>query len=320
MSKKDKAKRSKGRDWTAVRQSKIRKPSTRVAWWRRIRIRFQTIALCLAGISGISFLVLAVSYFTSNPLDVNLAGPSGKLGKLEFHTNGSLDHDWLQEALSLSKDADLMEIDLLDLKEGLHKFGQVANAEVQRRYPDVLRVKVTEHLPILKIYISDPENGKKCLLVSDQGVVFEGIGHPSAIINELPILFGGRLLKSPDGFLPLEVVAKIKPLMDVARMHYPDIIRDWNRIRFDVSKGGEELEGLIRVRSKEAKEIIFSTEMDYLAQLVRLEYVLSYSDRSEWAPLALIDLPGRKSATVRFQNELATSSGGVSKPNQTLLF
>ena len=112
MSNKSKAKRSKGRDWTAVRQSKVRKPSTRDAWWRRIRIRFQMIALCLAGISGLSFLVLAVSYFTSNPLDVNLAGPSGKLGKLEFHTNGSLDHVWLQEALFCSKQS--------------HRFHQVA--------------------------------------------------------------------------------------------------------------------------------------------------------------------------------------------------
>ena len=60
--------------------------------------------------------------------------------------------------------------------------------------------------------------------------------------------------------------------------------------------------------------------MDYLAQLVRLEYVLSYSDREEWTPLALIDLPGRKSATIRFQNELATPSGGENKANQTLLF
>ena len=85
-------------------------------------------------------------------------------------------------------------------------------------------------------------------------------------------------------------------------------------------RGGEDLEGLIRVRSKDAKEIIFSTEMDYLAQLVRLEYVLSYSDREEWTPLALIDLPGRKSATVRFQNELATSSGGETKPIKPLLF
>ena len=54
--------------------------------------------------------------------------------------------------------------------------------------------------------------------------------------------------------------------------------------------------------------------MDYLAQLVRLEYVLSYSDREEWTPLALIDLPGRKSATIRFQNELATSRVVKAKP------
>ena len=61
---------------------------------------------------------------------------------------------------------------------------------------------------------------------------------------------------------------------------YPDILRDWNRIRFDVSKGGEDLEGLIRV-VRSCKGNYFSTEMDYLAQLVRLEYVLSYSDREE---------------------------------------
>ena len=84
-----------------------------------------------------------------------------------------------------------------------------------------------------------------------------------------------------------------------------------------VERAREQVANLINC---DAKEIIFSTEMDYLAQLVRLEYVLSYSDREEWTPLALIDLPGRKSATIRFQNELATSPGSESKANQTLLF
>lgn len=317
---KRKSKGRNGRDWTAVRQSKTRKPPTRTAWWRRIRIRFQTLAFWLAGVSGLAFLVLAVSYFTSNPLDVNLAGPCGKLGKLEFQTNGSLDHDWLEQTLDIPSDTSLMELNLLELKNSLLKIGQVADAQVQRRHPDILRIKVTEHLPILKIYIADPEMGKKCLLVSEQGVVFNGVGHPAGVVSELPILFGGRLLKGEDGFLPLEVVRKIKPLMDTTREHYPHLLRDWNRIRFDVAQGGKDLEGLIRIRSKQAREVIFSTEMDYLTQLNRLEYVLNYSDREGWTPLALVDLPGRKSATVRLSNEVPTPAGGSRTSTQTLLF
>ena len=303
------------RDWTSVRQTRKRKPGTRIAWWRRIKIRFQTVVLWLAGACGLAFLVLAVSYFTSNPLDVNLTGPSGKVGKMEFQTNGNLGHQWLVDTLGLPRDMRLMDVDLHELKNRLKAVGQIAGAEVQRRHPDVLRVSVTEHLPILKIYIADPEQGKKCLLVSDAGVVFDGVGHPDALVAGLPILFGGRLFKSPDGFLPLEVVKKIKPLLDTTRKHYPYLLRDWSRIRFDVARAGKDLEGLIRIRSKRAREVIFSTDLDYLTQLQRLDYVLTYSSREGWTPLTLIDLPGRQSATVRLSGDSSPTGN-----RNTLLF
>ena len=316
MTSRKKSKKTATRDWTVLRQSSARKPGTRVAWWRRIKLRLHTLAVWSAGTCGLAFLILAVSYFTSNPLDVNLAGPSGRVSRLEFQTNGSLTHEWLVDYLQIPENSRLMDLDLIELKTQIETVAQVKAVDIQRRYPDVLRIMFTEHVPILKIYIADPEQGKKRLLVSESGEVFEGVGHPELILAELPILFGGRLLKGSNGFHPLEVVSKIKPLLDATRSYNPQMLRDWSRIRFDVlqEQEGSELDGLIRIRTSKAREVIFSTEMDYHEQLRRLDYVLDYSVREGWTTLALVDLPGQKSATVRLNANVNASS------NQTLLF
>jgi cell division septal protein FtsQ len=314
MASRKKSKKPTARDWTTLRQSSARKPDTRVAWWRRIKLRFHTLAVWSAGTCGLAFLVLAVSYFTSNPLDVNLSGPSGRINRIEFQTNGSLTHEWLVDYLQISEDSRLMDLDLIELKSQIETVAQVKVVDIQRRYPDVLRVMFTEHVPILKIYIADPEQGKKRLLVSETGEVFEGFGYPELILAELPILFGGRLLKGSNGFLPLEVVSKIKPLLDATRSYNPKMLRDWSRIRFDVLQEGSELDGLIRIRTAQAREVIFSTEMDYYEQLRRLDYVIDYSVREGWKTLALVDLPGQKTSTVRLITNINATS------NQTLLF
>ena len=314
MANRKKSKKPSARDWTALRQSSTRKPGTRVAWWRRIKLRFHTMAVWSATTCGLGFIVLSVSYFTSNPLDVNLAGPSGHVSKIEFQTNGSLSHEWLIDYLQIPENTRLMELDLLELKNKIETVAQVKSVNLQRRHPDVLRIIFTEHVPILKIFIAHSEQGKKRLLVSDTGEVFEGLGHPEPLVNELPVLFGGRLLKGPNGFHPLEVVSKIKPLLDAACSYNPKILRDWSRIRFDILQEGSELDGLIRVRTSQAREVIFSTEMDFYEQLKRLDYVIDYSIRAGWTNIALVDLPGQKSATVRV-NTLENAT-----PNQPLLF
>jgi cell division septal protein FtsQ len=314
MTSRKKSKKNTARDWTALRQSSARKPDTRVAWWRRIKLRFHTLAVWSAGTCGFAFLILSVSYFTSNPLDVNLSGPSGRVSRIEFQTNGSLTHEWLVDYLQIPENSRLMDLDLIDLKSQIETVAQVKVVDIQRRYPDVLRIMFTEHVPILKIYIADPEQGKKRLLVSETGEVFEGFGHPELILAELPVLFGGRLLKGSNGFFPLEVVSQIKPLLDAARSYNPKMLRDWSRIRFDVLQDGSELDGLIRVRTAQAREVIFSTEMDYHEQLRRLDYVIDYSVREGWTTLALVDLPGQKSSTVRLISNINAKS------NQTLLF
>lgn len=325
---KAKKKRNSGRDWTSLKKSTVRKTGSGIAWRRLLKIRLQNTALFLAAVLGIGFIVVGASYFTSNPLDVNLAGPSGKVRSYEFHTDGTLDEDWLRKTLDISPEQSLMDLNLLALKKQLEGTSQVIAAEVQRRYPDVLRVVVTERTPILKIYINHPEKGKQCLLVDGEGDVFEGVKQTEGFVNELPVLFGGTLKSTPDGYLPIEVVAKIKPLMETARQNYLSQFRQWDRIRFDPYTGPDEEGGLIRVRSKEAKEVIFSTEHAYLPQLQRLEYVLQHSREQGWLPVDQIDLPGRKFATIRLSPESQQPVGnsgptGSAQPtlqNPTLLF
>jgi hypothetical protein len=279
--------------------------------------------LFLSAFCGIAFLVIGISYFTSNPLDVNLAGPSGKLEIYEFQTDGTLDEAWLKDTLAISSDQSLMDLNLVALKKQIEGTSQVVSAEVQRRFPNVLRVTISEYTPILKIYINHPEKGTQCLLVADDGTVFEGIKQPEGLVNDLPVLFGGTLKATPEGYKPIEVVAKIKPLMDTARKHNLPLFRQWDRIRFDPYTGPEEEDGLIRVRSTQAKEIIFSTEHSYLPQLKRLEYVIDHSQGKGWLPVDQIDLPGGKFATVRLspqasQNPAATPTNHLVQP--TLLF
>jgi cell division septal protein FtsQ len=324
-----KAKKKKtGRDWTSLKKSCLRKPGSGIAWRRIFKIRLQNTALFLAAVMGIGFIVVGVSYFTSNPLDVNLAGPSGKVCSYEFQTDGTLDEDWLRKTLDISPEQSLMDLNLLALKQQLESTSQIITAQVQRRYPDVLRVTITERTPILKIYISHPEKGKQCLLVDGDGEVFEGVKQSDGFVNELPVLFGGTLRATPDGYLPIEVVAKIKPLMDSARQSYLPLFRQWDRIRFDPYTGPDEEGGLIRVRSADAQEVIFSTEHAYMPQLQRLEYVLNHSRSQGWLPLEQIDLPGRKFATIRLSPEFGRNVGnsgptGEQKPRlqePTLLF
>ena len=82
-----------GRDWTSLKQEPSRKPGSGIAWKRILKIRLHKTALILSAFCGVAFLVVGVSYFTSNPLDVNLAGPSGKVEIYEFQTDGTLDEE-----------------------------------------------------------------------------------------------------------------------------------------------------------------------------------------------------------------------------------
>ncbi len=317
-------KNNSGRDWTSLKQEPTRKPGSGIAWKRLLKIRLHNTALLLAAICGVAFIVIGVSYFTSNPLEVNLAGPSGKVEVYEFQTDGTLDEEWLRETLAISKEQSLMDLNLQQLKEQIESTSQVISAEVQRRHPNILRVVITEYTPILKIYISHPEKGKQCLLVADDGTVFEGLKQPEGLVGELPVLFGGTLKSTPEGYLPIEVVAKIKPLMDVARQQYLSMFREWDRIRFDPYTGPEEEDGLIRIRSRQAKEVIFSTEHEFLPQLRRLEFVLNHSQQQGWLPLDQIDLPGGKFATIRLSPESGQGTGTSAPTNNlvrpTLLF
>jgi cell division protein FtsQ len=152
------------------------KPSAPVVWWNRVR-RFAMPSM----IGGLLLVLLGLLIQQARDpavLPVRVVGVDGEIAHL--------DRQRLENAVAEAVDGSFFSVDLERIREQLERLPWIESASVRRVWPDTLKVRVVEQVPLA--YWGDDG------LVSQRGVVFRP--------EHLPKLDGLAVLEGADDNAP----------------------------------------------------------------------------------------------------------------------
>lgn len=207
-----------------------------------------------------------------------LTAPTKGVPVREFavRTDGVLDKDWVRQTLALSKDASLMELDLVDLKRRLEESGQVSKAVIERRFPDVLVVTLQERVPVTRIMALFGDAAPVSFMVSRDGTVYSGFGYDARMIETLPYIDGVKLVREGAGFSRIEGMEAVADLLGTAQASAPALYRTFKV----VSLARFALDRTLSVKSTEVDVITFGASRDsFYGQVARLDLILDETRR-----------------------------------------
>lgn len=223
---------------------------------------------------------------------------SESIKRVEFKTDGLTTSKWLNAYLAIPKDTKLAELNIFEIKRNLESLGQIRTASVERVYPDVLRITLTEQKPFMKLFTEVSGMPKMYIMTSD-GEFFEPSCVPPEMIDSMPKLegftpiFNGRV---PNNY---KSASKLASFMSSAYEFMPNESRNWHRI--DVSDFDRLTLPLLKVITDSDIEIIFAPR-DYKKQFDRLEYILRYQKENPLTIIKRIDLSIKGWAPVKIKN------------------
>lgn len=263
--------------------------------WLKILL---ALALVIAVVGGIVWSVIA---FKNREKDIEIATPSKPIERILFDTDGVLPDAWLGSVIKLKPGMSMMEADIHGLQTQLESHGQVKSASVMRVFPSDLRIVLKERSPALRLAAAGPDGKPKLKIVARDGTVFEGVGYPKAMLQNLPYV---QPYRSPEGkYLPMRGIEYVAQLLDYARENNPRLYGTWQVVSLEHFSGDLELPGqIIEIRSTWVPRIIFSASADFEQQLDRLNYILKYVQDRGNPSIERIDLSLRGSAAVQFSS------------------
>jgi cell division protein FtsQ len=238
---------------------------------REGRKRFALATLKTTGLAvGAAALVWGVveiaGIWQAEPKRIARAVGTAFVSRIEVRTDGRLGQDWVERTLDLPKNVTLMELDLARLQQRLLAYGQVRSVRLAKQFPSTLSVSLTERSPVARLRAEDGRD----LLVARDGVIFAGVGYKEAGVTEsLPWLDGIKLERTAAGFAPIDDMVTVAELLAKAHIEAPGLYRTWTVVNLARLKSDSEIE----VRSTDIEKIIFSTQLDFLTQIARLDYV-----------------------------------------------
>ncbi|MEJ2452553.1 MAG: cell division protein FtsQ/DivIB [Candidatus Thiodiazotropha sp.] len=152
------------------------KPSVLMTWWSRVR-QFAMPAM-IGGLLLAGLILLIQQARDPRVLPVKVVGVDGEIAHL--------DRQRLETAVAEAVDGSFFSVDLERIRDRLERLPWIESASVRRVWPDTLRVRVVEQVPLA--YWG--EDG----LVSQRGVVFRP--------ENLPELGGLAVLEGADESAP----------------------------------------------------------------------------------------------------------------------
>ncbi|HTQ29601.1 MAG TPA: FtsQ-type POTRA domain-containing protein [Opitutaceae bacterium] len=247
------------------------------------------------------------------PQKLAAAGTQIPLKDITLTTDGVLNHDWLVRTLALPKSASLMGLDLYALRTRLLADGQVCAAVLTRNFPATLAVNVQERAPVARVMAQIGEAPPRALLVARDGIVYAGEGYDPALLGTLPWLDGVRLVRSGNGFAPIDGMETVADLLATARNQAESLYRSFAV----VSLARLASDGELVVRSQDIPEIIFSTRDDFFRQLARLDYVLDLARTQPDKPLKSVDLADGLQVPVALSPDSPNAAAATAAPPAT---
>ena len=258
-----------------------------------LRFSFLIIIVFLLGI----FFYKFVFNFNDSKNESNL-NQDTFLKKVQFHTDGVLNDQWLRGIISLSGSTRLMDIEIFKIKDKIEASNQIIYAEVRRQFPDTLKISVKEAVPKLKLNNNHGVHSHN--LISKEGVVFKGFGYSESFIESLLFLIPGE--HNTDKIISDNQLSKLMPLLDlIENSNLKDSI-GVHTISLEKFSGNRDIPGqIIEIRSKKFPRILFTPEKDYLLQLERLNVIFSHLNTHGNPSVDLIDLSLMNHSTIRLK-------------------
>lgn len=286
--------------WRELSHGKESKIITFASVLRRIR-GYLKYGLLLTAIFGFIWIVSVLFQpSVEKELGTEVRGASF-LTKVLFQTDGALDQTWLAKVTNLNRRVQLMDINIFDLKSKLEAFDQVSNAEVNRIFPDSLKIELMEEQPICKIRSGNKAGGSQWSLLSKNGIIFFGQGYSEGFTASLPdfvpyLREGGRV----EPVLGVDRVASLINAFSNADLASDLEIRAVSAKNFsgEIGMPGQ----VIEIQTRRIPRILFSAYEDFTEQIKRLRYILIHLSARGDPEVLKVDLSLMRSAAVQFKD------------------
>jgi len=263
------------RSWREIRQSGSEKAFTHAARKRKATVFLKAAtSLC-----GLIFVLGAGTWLLINWYDspeFSLTREEGEpIRRIVYQTDGVLNRERVSRLMAIPGGTSLMEVSIFELKRKLEANGQIESAHVAREFPDTLKVSLKERKPVCRIALANEFGGYETLLVSAEGIVYEGSHYDREFLETLPYLGGVSLRREKSGGIePIEGMLLIADFLDVVKDQYPRYYRHWRVITLEGIGKEENIPGAgFRVRGRNFPSTRFSAT-EYHRQLEKLTTIM----------------------------------------------
>ncbi len=252
----------------------------------------------------------------ANPARLAAPADSAPLREIAVRTDGVLGLAWVEATLQIAPGAGIMELDLPALRARLLASGQVRDAVVTRRFPDVLAVIMEERSPVIRARVLSDEGELSNLFVARDGAIFFGERYDEGLVNSLPwlagVAFSRTVSETGPGFAPVAGMEALSELLGTTRASAPGLAKNFQVI----SLARYASDGVLLVRTPEVAEIVFGTRDYFYRQLGRLDYILDELRARPGAPaIRSINLAiGGQQVPVAFEPASTTAASVPANP------
>lgn len=257
--------------------------------------------LCLILLVFTAGLYFLVTRQLIQPMSLEAQTPSAPIERIYYKTDGQLSNQWLQSFLALPPQTEMMEVDIFALKKKLEAYPQIIRAELERNFPNELRVQLSEQKPILRIVVMDRMGQKQVKVVSATGSIFTPMGYPARELKKLPFV---RPYKTREGkHFPIRGMARICEILKKFQEKVPALSSQIKVISLEHFSGDALVPGeVIHFQTSYIPAIVLGAHQALGEQLDRLNFILKHiADRGNPA-IARIDLSLRSAAAVRLKS------------------
>ena len=286
--------------WRDIQQGGRRPKTTKVARKRHLVILLRSVWILLL-VLAVAAGIVGIKYFSKIAKGIPEPPGSPRLVEVDFQTNGVLTEDWFRKAFPDVLRQDIRQVDVSLVKGELEREGQISLATVNVSLPSLLRVRIEEREPVLRLRVQSADGKPRILLVAKDGTIYKGASYPQETLRRLPGVSGLKVRQSEGGYLPIPGLEPVVYLLDRAKEQLPAVYQHWQVV--DLGDWNPELDyrpSLVRITSPGIEEIVFSTTgID--EQIYRLAEILQRIERYQLGQPKLIDLSFTEEAVIRYK-------------------
>lgn len=284
-------------DWRDLKKGSAKKATHRkpISW----RARFRSLwvwskrILFVAIICGLAYF----AYYAYQNIYFNdlFASDSKPISRIELKTDGKISGAWLNSYLKIKAGTKLADVNIFEIKQMLEMLSQIKSSRVERIYPDILRITISEHKPFAKVLLKvDYQN--RIYALSADGYFFSPISIDDEELEELKYIEGIKIVF--DGNVPARYksMPKLVEFLNAVKARVSEQYENW--LSIDVSEIDSITLPIITARTKDGTKYIFKTS-EYSRQLDRFEYILKYIKDNPIDNIEKIDLTLEESSIVK---------------------